>query len=378
MPAPIPPPPVVNGSSVNRKGAPGSATFRLNAQVLFLTFPQCETSKEQAMENLLGLYPDLDWAIIAQEAHQDGTPHLHLVTRLAKKTNIRNSAHLDQVAGQHGNYQSAKKLSAVLRYVRKSDEKPLEHGPVPTALDMVQSNTKIPQGEIIFEKLKGGIPLREIVDDHPAYSLINLPKMKTMKNFLEMTTTTTPSLTIHCHSATSLTTHSVVNWFRLNLSTPREFKQPQLWLWGPANTRKTSAMRLLRPFKRVYDVPHEEFDDFYADEDFDVAFLDEFTPGCRKVDFLKLFLQGDKMSIRVKGHQALKTKIIPVVICSNFCPDECFTGKELEAMLCRLKVVEAKEPLDLDSVIITPDPLNLDPLEFECRECSAAVDRCTM
>jgi len=326
------------------------------------------------MENLLRLYPDLDWAIIAQELHQDGTPHLHLLVRLAKKTNIRNMSHLDAIAGQHGNYQSAKNLRAVLKYVRKSDARPLEQGPVPTALDMVESNSKISQGELVFEKLVSGKPIREIVHDHPSYAMVNFRKMKEMNGYLQMKTETTPSLTIHSHSTTSWTTNKAMGWFRLNLSSPRDFKQPQLWLWGPANTRKTSAVLLFMKFKRVYIVPHEEFDDFYADDDFDFAFLDEFTPGCRKVDFLKVFLQGGPASIRVKGSQSLKQKNIPVVICSNFSPAECFSGKDLDAMLCRLNVIEVSQPLDLDAVSVTPDPLNLNPQDFDCQECSHAVD----
>jgi len=368
------PPPVVSGSTTSSRAGQGSATrFRLNAQVLFLTFPQCATSKELAMENLLKLFPDLEWAIIAQEAHQDGTPHLHLVTRLAKKTNIRNSTLLDTIAGQHGNYQGAKKLKSVLKYVRKSDNEPLEHGPVPTALDTAALDIKVPQGELVFEKLMGGVPVREIVSDHPSYAMINLRKIKEMKTYLSMKTTTIPMIQIHSHSTTSWMTNKIMNWFRLQFQSPRLFKAAQLWLWGPANTRKTSAVLKFLEFKRVYIMPKEEFDDFYSDDDFDMAFLDEFTPGCRKVEFLKVFLQGGPCAIRQKGSQSMKTKNLPVIICSNFSPEECFSGKDLEAMLIRLQVEFVAEPLDLDAVSITPDTTNANPEEFECSECDHAA-----
>lgn len=364
---------VVNGSSLKDNRVSSTKGFRLNAQVLFLTFPQCGTSKERAMENLKKLHPDLEWAIIAQEAHKDGTPHLHVVFRMVKKINIRQLDHFDAVAGKHGNYQGARNLKQVLKYVRKSDKEPLEQGPVPTATDMEASNSKTPQGEIIFEKLESGVDLRTIVMEHPSYSMMNLKKMKEMKTYLSMKTKKTTTKWVHSHS-TSMETNDVVQWFRANLGVPRKFKQPQLWLWGPANTRKTSAVFKFMEITRTYIVPKEEFDDLYSDEDFDMAFLDEFSAGCRKVEFLKMFLQGGPCPIRQKGSQSMKTKDIPVVICSNYHPNELFTDyKELEAMKARLKIIGTQEPLDLDKITFEEIAEGEGPDDFICVQCARAL-----
>lgn len=93
--------------------------FRINARNLFLTYPKCDLEPEEALSLLR---PELDFEdyVIAQEMHEDGTPHLHvwLQAREKKKFNIRDPNKLD-LLHHHGNYQAARNVSAVLKYVTK-------------------------------------------------------------------------------------------------------------------------------------------------------------------------------------------------------------------------------------------------------------------
>lgn len=93
--------------------------FRINARNLFLTYPKCDLEPEEALSLLR---PELDFEdyVIAQEMHEDGTPHLHcwLQARPKKKFNIRDPAKLD-LLHHHGNYQAARSQAAVLKYVTK-------------------------------------------------------------------------------------------------------------------------------------------------------------------------------------------------------------------------------------------------------------------
>lgn len=48
---------------------------------------------------------NLEGAIVSQEMHKDGTPHLHCFVKLHVKRTKTGCADLDMLAGQHGNYQ---------------------------------------------------------------------------------------------------------------------------------------------------------------------------------------------------------------------------------------------------------------------------------
>ncbi len=82
------------------------SNFRLNAKNLSLTYPKCNAMKEAVMTKLLIMFPSqIQYAIICQEHHVDGDLHLHLMIQGVKPFNIRNATKLDELTGQHGNYQ---------------------------------------------------------------------------------------------------------------------------------------------------------------------------------------------------------------------------------------------------------------------------------
>lgn len=110
-----------SGATVSKKG------FRLQGKHLFLTYPQCGLKKEIALEILratlrreeIGI---LDW-LIAEETHEDGSPHLHCYLSLASKLTTRNARlfDLENAEGElfHGNYQTCRSPSSVQRYCQK-------------------------------------------------------------------------------------------------------------------------------------------------------------------------------------------------------------------------------------------------------------------
>jgi len=147
---------------------------------------------------------------------------------------------------------------------------------------------------------------------------------------------------------------SLSDWINANfLSTePRAFKQKQLWMWGPPDTRKTSLVHKLMRYFRFYLVPHEDFDDLYDDDSYDAAFLDEFSPTCRKTTWLSRFAQGDQMILRFKGRQGMKSKNMPFIVASNFPIATCFTPSEREVIEARFLEVKIQTPLPLDQLEI--------------------------
>lgn len=96
-------------------------TFRLSGKQLFLTYPKCDLSPAEAVDQLTSLLPCSHW-IAAQELHEDGSKHLHVYLRLQRKANVRNVNFLDLQKNSstwHGNYQTCRSAVAVQKYVRK-------------------------------------------------------------------------------------------------------------------------------------------------------------------------------------------------------------------------------------------------------------------
>lgn len=93
--------------------------FRLNCARLFLTYPKCDLDPQAALDELRTKLDFQDY-VIATEKHADGTNHLHvyLYRGPGKKFNIRRQDALD-LSGHHGNYQSVRSPSAVMKYCQK-------------------------------------------------------------------------------------------------------------------------------------------------------------------------------------------------------------------------------------------------------------------
>lgn len=103
-------------------GASSSKPFRLEAKNLFLTYPQCTMNKEDLLEKIKLKWVDLAFAVVARELHEDGSPHLHCLISLPVRFRTRNASALDELTGQHGNYQSARNVRKVMQYVTKGNE----------------------------------------------------------------------------------------------------------------------------------------------------------------------------------------------------------------------------------------------------------------
>lgn len=98
-------------------------------------------------------------------------------------------------------------------------------------------------------------------------------------------------------------------------------------------------------------MPVEDFYDFYDEEFHRLVIFDEFK-GQKSLCFLNRWLQGDLFCIRRKGSQAIKTRNLPFIFCSNFSPTQCYkiSDTSLDAFLVRIQPIEIVSPLDLDNI----------------------------
>nr|QHU79563.1 replication associated protein [Opuntia virus 1] len=100
--------------------------FRINAKNIFLTFPKCSLTKEQALDQLKTLQTptNIKFIRVCEEHHQDGSPHLHVLIQFEGKFQTQNKRffdlrHPNSSIQFHPNIQAAKSSSDVKSYMEK-------------------------------------------------------------------------------------------------------------------------------------------------------------------------------------------------------------------------------------------------------------------
>ena len=148
------------------------AGFRISSKSWFLTWPKCSLTKEEVLAGLRAKKP-IKAAVIARELHEDGTPHIHAYVLLEKRFDCRQSSFWD-LAPFHGNYQKAKSIDAVIRYIKK-DGDILEFGEISWAekIDSRQEHRRY-LGKRLMEE-----PLEDIVRDDPSL-MFGLTRLRTV------------------------------------------------------------------------------------------------------------------------------------------------------------------------------------------------------
>lgn len=96
------------------------SSFFLNAKNIFLTYPRCTVTKEQALDSLRQKQFPIPpiYIRVAAEQHQDGTPHLHCLLQFKGKFRTRNQRFFD-ISLFHPNVQGARNAAAVRDYISK-------------------------------------------------------------------------------------------------------------------------------------------------------------------------------------------------------------------------------------------------------------------
>lgn len=320
-------------------------TWRLECRTLFLTWPQNSTPKETVLERIKTKFGSrLSWAVVAQEAHQDGAPHLHACLLLRDKYRSRLLHDLCELAEAHGNYQAARNTHQVLTYITKSDPSPATEG-IDVAAQLSKKNGRASQMAFL---LQSGAESEDLFLEDPGFMLQNLSKVEAFKTawtlILKRKRRSSAPLSFQL-LAGGVEAGAVVTWLQDNLRTQRPFKSPQLYLWSAPNMGKTSLIRTLEEVLSVYWATLEGTDDdLYEDGVYDLAVFDEFY-GQRKLTWMNSFLQGAPMCVHRRYHSTMKYENIPCIILSNHSPQDCYKNVPEEgraAFLARLFVVEIR------------------------------------
>jgi len=350
---------------------------RYYAKAYLLTFPRNNTPKQVVADRLLSSWRnDIDFFVVAQEAHQDGTPHLHVVITFKVRKEVRQATFFDFLSenglskANHCNIQTIRSRLGAVVYVTKSDSSPVTYGDVPKPKPPKGGGRK-PAAEKgpkvtkkIYDYFKAGKTLQEIHADEDCgpFMMVNMAKMKDYATWLAVEKAKSrgpgPKITFNTQ-CDDTSCQEVCAWLEKNLNHPRMFKQKQLYIMGKPNSGKTTLLEKLRLHYRVFEMPSDDkrFND-WDDDAYDIAVMDEFK-GQLPLTFLNKWLDGQHMKLSALYSSGVrKSKNIPMIFCSNFSPEEAYYNQKPEALApfkIRLEIVDIPEGHMLDINLILPE-----------------------
>lgn len=339
---------------------PTSRNIQYSRKNWFLTFPLCNTTKEEAMERILASTLFKARAVvIAQEHHQDGQAHLHIGLFLADKMRTRDPHLFDFIAGKHGNYQAMASISGTIKYLHKEDKNPLIYGDI----ENISTRSSTSKSSDVANLILSGGNLSAVNDLDPGFLLFHKRKVEDYMSFVSLENLRKQFVKLCLpvkYNGTDGPTKSIVDWLNTALNAlpaKRPLKSPQLWIHGPPNSLKSSLVAALSKYLRVYYVPmQEDFYDLYDNNTYDMAVFEEFY--CSKtLQFMNTFLDGAKTTLRKKGSQIHKTDNLPTMVLSNYDPAHAWKSEDViqkvGTIYARCTVVEINQQIDLDNIQVT-------------------------
>lgn len=302
--------------------------------------------------NYFSVGADFKAARVCAELHANGEPHLHALLLLHGCLQTRNPRYFD-IEGYHCNMQAARSAKAVSAYIKKGGDF-IDDGDVGATGDAEARRDN--RSDRAAKLLAEGGDLNEVAEQMPGFFLLNKRKIEEMeewharkkrRNGLKKLPTIMEDPEQALAEGWTPAEIEVATWLDANLDgKPRPLKTPQLYLWGPPDVGKTTLVQTLKRFKSVYTAPQdEEFYDHFSEKETDLIVFDEFKGSQKTLQWMNSFLDGQELSIRKKGLQAVKTKNLPVIVLSNFSPNQAYQqastkgSTAFQAFLTRLCIV---------------------------------------
>lgn len=342
---------------------------RLQGSHFFLTFPKCKIVKEKFNDLFKKVVKvDLDFLVVAQEKHKDGTDHLHVAFKTKKKIKL-SFKKLDEITGKRGNYQTARDICKVLTYITKENAFSIYPVQIKTMDDLMgllkkKVTKKDIKSNLVAQEIANKKSIYEIAKEEPGFVMMNLKRIQDYQSFLQ----SKPVLKKDLRGFKKAGTDEeliIKRWFKNNVKVKRSFDQQHLFIHGNTQMGKTTFLRSLEPYLNMYMVPmDEDFYDFYSDE-FDLVVFEEFKSQ-KTVQFLNRFMDGF-CNLKKKGSQIIKTKPLPCIFLSNYSLAECFPKvytdrptvfKTLERRLIEVEVtkfITLRPKKDLKKTVVEDD-----------------------
>lgn len=336
-------------------------TFRLQAKKYFLTFPKCNEQPDIILKKINEMYKhQVEKMVVAQEKHKDDTLHLHVVIAFKNKVTSTEKK-LDNITGKRGNYQSCRSLWKTFKYVIK-DKNYVVHPPNFNVENFVKlsEKKKNPKSDEVAQLINEGVSLKEINEEYSGFMLMNLQKIEKYKIFLNHLNQPEKEKMFGFTESQNTNEEYIVNWWKKNVGTEeRPWTNTHLFLYGKTQMGKTTFVKNLENYFKIYYVPmDEDFYDMYNDE-YDFCVFEEFKSQ-KRIQWLNKFMDGNNLSLRKKGGQVLRMKPTPCIILSNYKLEECYPNVAekypdvLKTLERRMTKIYVDEFISLQPIPVAP------------------------
>jgi hypothetical protein len=194
--------------------------------MLFLTYPRCNAGKNDALARIIQHFGViLEWAVVSEETHEDGEPHLHVALSLTRKVNYSNPNSLDFIGESHGNYQAMKNQLNCLEYITKEDQDPAVFGiDFKARIKELKAHRGGGKSAVVERMLSTGAELSEVIEAVPGFTLLHFRAIEAFQRMLEhrkLREVRDSRRIAWRHSEItgdgSTAANSVVNWLKLNI-----------------------------------------------------------------------------------------------------------------------------------------------------------------
>jgi hypothetical protein len=292
---------------------------------------------------------NLEHVVVCQENHKTGDKHLHVLAKLKEKVNFKNPRWADVFTGKHGRYEGVRSHAKTLKYVVKEGNF-VHYGISEEEIHKIIDGGLSVKWATAWKYLKEGKSIAEICDLQPQLYVPYIQKLRVAQlEACNLGALVSSSMSVRSETTKAMQIAGWLNlWFEADCrvkSNPLRTKQ--LWLWGPHGVGKSTFAAALQ--ERVRTFLPEPFEDFYDgfSSTFDLILYDEFT-GRTPVTRMNTLADGHRTKLRQKGSQVIKTRNIPLIVLSNYPPEEIYPDdRSRTAMISRFLIVHIENVKDI-------------------------------
>lgn len=335
--------PAITGLSIVQTGTSFQVTN------LFITWPRCDVDKQETGKLLMELLDPL-FLIVAEEAHADGTPHLHALVKLSARTRVYHEE-LDRIVGKHGNYQRARSILHCVRYCAKDDDYYAYKINISNYLNASDTSHSA-KATLVFNMIQDGCNLKQVYDVYPDFAFNNKAKIEDWIEYfaeLDDVMEELEAWPIDKLIQDSLTAtpndYEINDWLQKNVRIPRVLGQKHLYIWGLTGLGKTTLYHALEKHLTVYLMPTDKWHPLYHNKKYDLVICDDFK-GDQPLTFMNKFMDGLHLYLQKKGGGTIYRDFLPMIVFANLAPKDVYHRVPMvliEAFTRRFNVVHITE-----------------------------------
>lgn len=327
--------------------------YRLRANNIMLTWPQCTVDKETMSLILQGKLMKYNpkYIIVSHEFHNEtGGDHLHATISTSKKMQIRDATDYFKYANFIPHIDiNIRSPEAVIKYVCKDKD----YIVWPETFKPLETKKKKPStvSAKIVNDINEGATIQDIYYTHPSFMVLHSHQIETFYNayqeFKDQELQKEKWEKVKEFSGVSLNDRKIATWMTTSLCTNKHvFGTKNLWIWGKPGLGKTSITQLLKSVGcNVYCV---DMSTHFYDGLKDTAQLivyDEFK-GQRTITDMNLVAGGGECRLDVKCSTFRKSRPTPVLVLSNYNIGEAYAQARannpdrIDTLIRRFTIIE--------------------------------------